>query len=121
MYDQLLQLSNDEVGIAPNGGVSVRLCVCAGVVTPLIFLGVFVPSIRGYDQSSHDFTAHVVALPGVHVCLYGCSHTTMIRFTSYTPTHGHDPYRAMDQTKVYQQLSQLTREDVTSHSSRHHG
>ena len=50
-------------------------------------------------------------IPGVHVCPYGCVHTVMPIFTQCVPIHM-PTIVTWSQTNMFDQLSQLAREDV---------
>ena len=63
-----------------------------------------VPIIRGYDQSSHGFTAHVVMMPDVRICVYMSDHADIHTIYNYTTL--------LCQSNMYEQLSQLARGDV---------
>ena len=71
-----------------------------------------IPRIRAYNQLWYSSTTHVVlVIPSVCECPYACVHTTIPIFTRYTPTHM-TTIVTWSQTNMFDQLSQLAREDV---------
>ena len=96
MYNQLLRLTNDEVSIALSTGVTVRLCVCAGVLPPHTFIFLDVSLFDTFHASQHIIN-YQIAPP--HDYWFACvpiwmrAHGHADIYTVCTHTHAH--YRDM--------------------------